>query len=65
MYTRRTVVRFIEDHVVVTENVYGGTYRYFEQIMTDYGFTFSYVDTSDLGQVESVFIFPLYTLTSL
>ncbi len=42
------------DHVVVTENVYGGTYRYFEQVMTDYGFTFSYVDTSDLGQVESV-----------
>ena len=40
------------DHVVVTDNVYGGTYRYFEQIMTDYGLTFSFVDTSDLGQLE-------------
>ena len=42
------------DHVVVTENVYGGTYRYFEEIMTGCGLTFSYVDTSDLKQVESV-----------
>lgn len=42
------------DHVIVTDNVYGGTYRYFEQIMTDYGLTFSFVDTSDLAKVESV-----------
>ena len=42
------------DHVIVTENVYGGTYRYFEQIMTDYGLIFSFVDTSELANVESV-----------
>lgn len=41
------------DHIVVTSNVYGGTYRYFEQVMTDYGLTFSFVDTSDLTAVES------------
>ncbi len=41
------------DHAVVTENVYGGTYRYFEQIMTSYGLRFSWVDTSDLGAVEA------------
>ncbi|MCH8981865.1 PLP-dependent transferase, partial [candidate division KSB1 bacterium] len=31
----------------------GGTYRYFEQIMTDYGLSFTFVDTSDLANVES------------
>jgi cystathionine beta-lyase len=40
------------DHVVVTENVYGGTYRYFQQVMVEYGLTFSYVDTSDFGAVD-------------
>lgn len=35
------------DHIIVTDNVYGGTYRYFQQVMTDYGLTFSFVDTSD------------------
>ena len=34
------------DHVVVTDNTYGGTYRLFEQILTRYGLTFSWVDTS-------------------
>jgi cystathionine beta-lyase/cystathionine gamma-synthase len=41
------------DHVVVTDNTYGGTYRLFEQVLTRYGLTFSYVDTSDLGLVEA------------
>lgn len=41
------------DHVIVTDNVYGGTYRYFEQIMTDYGLSFTFVDTSNLANVES------------
>ena len=34
------------DHVVVTDNTYGGTYRLFEQILTRYGLAFSWVDTS-------------------
>ena len=41
------------DHVVVTDNVYGGTYRYFQQIMTDYGLNYSFVDTSNLDNVEA------------
>jgi cystathionine beta-lyase/cystathionine gamma-synthase len=41
------------DHIIVTENVYGGTYRYFEQVMTGYGVSFNFVDTSDLSVVES------------
>ncbi|MCP5102789.1 MAG: PLP-dependent transferase [bacterium] len=41
------------DHVIVTGNVYGGTYRYFQQVMTDYGISFSFVDTSNLANVEA------------
>jgi cystathionine beta-lyase/cystathionine gamma-synthase len=43
------------DHIIVTENVYGGTYRFFEQVMANYGLSFSFVDTSDLSKVESAF----------
>jgi cystathionine beta-lyase/cystathionine gamma-synthase len=42
------------DHVIVTENVYGGTFRIFEQIMRKQGLDFSWVDTSDPEAVESV-----------
>lgn len=34
------------DHVIVTENTYGGTYRLFDKVLTRYRMTFSYVDTS-------------------
>lgn len=34
------------DHVVCTENVYGGTGRLFDKVLTHYGLTFTYVDTS-------------------
>jgi cystathionine gamma-lyase/cystathionine beta-lyase/cystathionine gamma-lyase/homocysteine desulfhydrase len=40
------------DHVVVTDNTYGGTYRLFEQVLRRYGLTFTYVDTSDEALVE-------------
>jgi cystathionine beta-lyase/cystathionine gamma-synthase len=40
------------DHVVVTDNTYGGTYRLFEQVLRRYQLTFSYVDTSSLEQIE-------------
>lgn len=41
------------DHVLVTDNVYGGTYRYFHQVMVDYGLSFSFIDTSDASRIES------------
>lgn len=41
------------DHVVVSNNVYGGTYRLFETIMSDWGIEFSWVDTRDLKNVEA------------
>ena len=41
------------DHVICGENVYGGTPRLFNQIVTGYGIEFSYVDTSDPENVRS------------
>jgi cystathionine beta-lyase/cystathionine gamma-synthase len=41
------------DHVIVTDNVYGGTYRLFELIMKDFGLDFSWVNTSDLTNIEN------------
>jgi cystathionine gamma-lyase/cystathionine beta-lyase/cystathionine gamma-lyase/homocysteine desulfhydrase len=43
------------EHVVVSQNVYGGTYRYFTRMLEPYGISFSWVDTSDLGVVEAAF----------
>jgi cystathionine gamma-synthase/cystathionine beta-lyase len=43
------------DHVVVTEDLYGGTYRLFEQVFRQYGLEFSYVDTSDAARVREAF----------
>ncbi len=40
------------DHVIVTSNVYGGTYRLFELIMKDFGLEFSWVDTSDTSNIK-------------
>src|SRR3954449_6678782 len=40
------------DHVVVTDNTYGGTFRLFDKVLRKYGLEFSYVDTSDLTLVE-------------
>jgi cystathionine beta-lyase/cystathionine gamma-synthase len=40
------------DHVVCTNNVYGGVPRLFNQVLAKYGLEFSYVDTSDLSAIE-------------
>jgi cystathionine beta-lyase/cystathionine gamma-synthase len=40
------------DHVVVTDNTYGGTYRLFEQVLRKYQLDFTYTDTSQLGEIE-------------
>lgn len=39
------------DHVVVGDDVYGGTYRLFEKVMTRYNLSFTYVDASESSQV--------------
>jgi cystathionine beta-lyase/cystathionine gamma-synthase len=40
------------DHVVVSDNTYGGTFRLFDKVLTRYQLTFTYVDTSNLDEVE-------------
>ena len=40
------------EHVVVSDNTYGGTFRLFDKVLTRYQLSFSYVDTSDLNAVE-------------
>jgi cystathionine beta-lyase/cystathionine gamma-synthase len=43
------------DHVIVSDNTYGGTFRLFDKVLTRYQLTFSYVDTSALKEVERAF----------
>src|SRR5919201_3019077 len=43
------------DHVVVTDNTYGGTFRLFEKVLSKYDLAFSYVDTADLDAVDRAF----------
>ncbi|MFQ5595291.1 MAG: cystathionine gamma-synthase [Anaerolineae bacterium] len=43
------------DHVLVGNDVYGGTYRLFQQVLTEYGLVFTYVDTTDLDAVKHAF----------
>ena len=43
------------DHVVVSDNTYGGTFRLFDKVLTRYQLSFSYVDTSDLDATERAF----------
>jgi cystathionine beta-lyase/cystathionine gamma-synthase len=40
------------DHVVCGDDLYGGTPRLFNQVLTGFGLEFSYVDTSDAQNVE-------------
>jgi cystathionine beta-lyase/cystathionine gamma-synthase len=40
------------DHMVVTDNTYGGTFRLFDKVLTRYQLEFSYVDTSQPELVE-------------
>jgi len=41
------------DHVVASNNVYGGTFRFFERIMKRYGLNVSWVDTTDARNISS------------
>lgn len=39
------------DHLVVSEDLYGGTYRVLDQIFANFGLTVTYVDTTDTAAV--------------
>lgn len=42
------------DHLLVSDDLYGGTYRLFSDIYTRYGLEFDYVDFTDLALVEEL-----------
>lgn len=41
------------DHVVVSDDLYGGTYRLFSRVLQRYGLDFTYVDMSNLDAVRA------------
>src|SRR5262249_39348655 len=43
------------DHVVVSDNIYGGTFRLFDKVLQRYGLTFTYVDTSKRDDLDRAF----------
>lgn len=40
------------DHVIVSDDVYGGTWRLFTKVMQKFGLSFDFVDTSDSAKLE-------------
>ena len=43
------------DHVILGDNTYGGTFRLFNRVLTNYGVEFDLVDTTDHSAVERAF----------
>ncbi len=44
-----------KDHIVVSADLYGGTYRYFHDYLEKYGYEFTYVDTWDDESFKKAF----------
>jgi cystathionine gamma-lyase len=43
------------DHVVLSDDVYGGTYRQFDKVFKQFGITYTRVDMTDLDATEAAF----------
>ncbi len=41
------------DHLLVSEDLYGGTYRLLEKVLQQFGLRASYIDTTNLAEIES------------
>jgi cystathionine beta-lyase/cystathionine gamma-synthase len=50
-----TLLRLVQpgEHVLVGDDVYGGTFRLFDKVLLDYGLDFDYVDMADLEEVSA------------
>lgn len=44
------------DHVIMAEDMYGGTFRLAERILRRFGITFSYVDMRDVANIEAAIL---------
>lgn len=51
----QTVINLFKpgDHIICTDNVYGGTYRLYEQVIKNFGLEFDYIDTSDFDELKN------------
>jgi cystathionine gamma-synthase len=49
------LIKFFQpgDHFIMSEDIYGGTFRLFDEYYSRYGFSFSWVDTSDFQKIET------------
>src|SRR5215471_17256115 len=54
MAATSTVLQLLKsgDHVVASDDLYGGTYRLFERLLRGYGLTFTHVDSSSSAALE-------------
>lgn len=43
------------DHVILGDNTYGGTFRLFNKVLSNYGVEFDLVDTTDVSNLEQAF----------
>lgn len=43
------------EHVLLGDNTYGGTYRLFDRVLSNYGVEFDLVDAADLNNLEQAF----------
>lgn len=43
------------DHVILGDNTYGGTYRLFSKVLSNYGIQFDLVDTTEVSNLEQAF----------
>ncbi len=41
------------DHVICGDDVYGGTFRFFDKVMKRFGVTYDFVDTTDIVSLEN------------
>lgn len=50
-----TLLRLVkpDEHVVVSNDVYGGTFRLFDKVLTSLGLNFTFVDSSNPAQVDN------------
>ena len=42
------------DHVICGDDVYGGTFRFFDKVMKRFGLEYDFVDTTDIKKVKSM-----------
>jgi cystathionine beta-lyase/cystathionine gamma-synthase len=52
-----TVLKLVKagDHVILGDNTYGGTFRLFNKVLSNYGIEFDLVDTTDATNLETAF----------